>query len=231
MDRLDRRMIQLKIEREAVRKEKDEGSVKRFGLIEDELLKLQREYDDLEEIWTAEKAQAQGSAHVKEEIDRIKQQIEELKRKGDFNKLAELQYDRLPKLEKQLNEAQDKEAGAKAAKGASKPRLLRTLVGAEEIAEVVARSTGIPVSKLMQGEREKLLQMEGKLHERVVGQDEAIQAVSDAIRRSRAGLSDPNRPLGSASSSWAPPASARPSCARRWPASCSTAKTTWCAST
>jgi ATP-dependent Clp protease ATP-binding subunit ClpB len=197
MDRLDRRMIQLKIEREAVRKEKDEGSVKRFGLIEDELLKLQREYEDLEEIWTAEKAQAQGSAHVKEEIDRIKQQIEELKRKGDFNKLAELQYDRLPKLEKQLNEAQDKEAGAKDAKGTSKPRLLRTLVGAEEIAEVVARATGIPVSKLMQGEREKLLQMESKLHERVVGQAEAIQAVSDAIRRSRAGLSDPNRPLGS----------------------------------
>ncbi|WP_458232698.1 ATP-dependent chaperone ClpB [Roseateles sp. P5_E8] len=196
MDRLDRRMIQLKIEREAVRKEKDEGSVKRFGLIEDELLKLQREYEDLEEIWTAEKAQAQGSAHVKEEIDRIKQQIEELKRKGDFNKLAELQYDRLPKLEKQLNEAQDKEAGAKG-KGATRPRLLRTLVGAEEIAEVVARSTGIPVAKLMQGEREKLLQMEGKLHERVVGQAEAIQAVSDAIRRSRAGLSDPNRPLGS----------------------------------
>ncbi|MFG6433379.1 ATP-dependent chaperone ClpB [Roseateles sp. LYH14W] len=196
MDRLDRRMIQLKIEREAVRKEKDEGSVKRFGLIEDELLKLQREYEDLEEIWTAEKAQAQGSAHVKEEIDRIKQQIEELKRKGDFNKLAELQYDRLPKLEKQLNEAQDKEASSKG-KGSARPRLLRTQVGAEEIAEVVARSTGIPVSKLMQGEREKLLQMEGKLHERVVGQAEAIQAVSDAIRRSRAGLSDPNRPLGS----------------------------------
>jgi len=196
MDRLDRRMIQLKIEREAVRKEKDEGSVKRFGLIEDELLKLQREYEDLEEIWTAEKAQAQGSAHVKEEIDRIKQQIEELKRKGDFNKLAELQYDRLPKLEKQLNEAQDKEASSKG-KGSARPRLLRTLVGAEEIAEVVARSTGIPVSKLMQGEREKLLQMESRLHERVVGQAEAIQAVSDAIRRSRAGLSDPNRPLGS----------------------------------
>ncbi|MFG6440292.1 ATP-dependent chaperone ClpB [Roseateles sp. LKC17W] len=194
MDRLDRRMIQLKIEREAVRKEKDEGSQKRFALIEDELLKLQREYDDLEEIWTAEKAQAQGSAHVKEEIDRIKQQIEELKRKGDFNKVAELQYGKLPGLEKQLKEAQDKEASKV---GGNKPQLLRTLVGAEEIAEVVARATGIPVSKLMQGEREKLLQMEGKLHERVVGQDEAIQAVSDAIRRSRAGLSDPNRPLGS----------------------------------
>jgi len=194
MDRLDRRMIQLKIEREAVRKEKDEGSLKRFALIEEELLKLQREYDDLEEIWTAEKAQAQGSAHVKEEIDRIRQQIEDLKRKGDFNKVAELQYGRLPELEKQLKEAQAKEAGKA---GSNKPQLLRTLVGAEEIAEVVARATGIPVSKLMQGEREKLLQMETKLHERVVGQDEAIQAVSDAIRRSRAGLSDPNRPLGS----------------------------------
>jgi ATP-dependent Clp protease ATP-binding subunit ClpB len=194
MDRLDRRMIQLKIEREAVRKEKDEGSLKRFALIEDELLKLQREYDDLEEIWTAEKAQAQGSAHVKEEIDRTRQQIEELKRKGDFNKVAELQYGKLPELEKKLGDAQAKEAGKA---GTSKPQLLRTLVGAEEIAEVVARATGIPVSKLMQGEREKLLQMETKLHERVVGQDEAIQAVSDAIRRSRAGLSDPNRPLGS----------------------------------
>ncbi|MCF8204334.1 MAG: ATP-dependent chaperone ClpB [Methylotenera sp.] len=195
MDRLDRRMIQLKIEREAVRKEKDEGSQKRFALIEEELQKLQREYEDLEEIWTAEKAQAQGSAHVKEEIDRIRQQIEDLKRKGDFNKVAELQYGRLPELEKQLKEAQAKEAGK--AGNPDKPQLLRTLVGAEEIAEVVARATGIPVSKLMQGEREKLLQMEGKLHDRVVGQDEAIQAVSDAIRRSRAGLSDPNRPLGS----------------------------------
>ncbi|KQW44623.1 MULTISPECIES: ATP-dependent chaperone ClpB [unclassified Roseateles] len=194
MDRLDRRMIQLKIEREAVRREKDEGSQKRFALIEEELLKLQREYNDLEEIWTAEKAQAQGSAHVKEEIDRIRQQIEDWKRKGDFNKVAELQYGKLPELEKQLKEAQAKEAGK--AKS-DRPQLLRTLVGAEEIAEVVARATGIPVAKLMQGEREKLLQMEAKLHERVIGQDEAIQAVSDAIRRSRAGLSDPNRPLGS----------------------------------
>ncbi|PTT86464.1 ATP-dependent chaperone ClpB [Pelomonas sp. HMWF004] len=195
MDRLDRRMIQLKIEREAVRKEKDEGSVKRFALIEEELLKLEREYDDLEEIWTAEKAQAQGSAHVKEEIDRIRQQIEDLKRKGDFNKVAELQYGKLPELEKRLKEAQDKESAK--GKAGNRPQLLRTQVGAEEIAEVVARSTGIPVAKLMQGEREKLLQMEAKLHDRVVGQDEAIQAVSDAIRRSRAGLSDPNRPLGS----------------------------------
>ena len=195
MDRLDRRLIQLKIEREAVRKEKDEASIKRLGLIEDEIGKLEREYADLEEIWKAEKATAQGSAQVKEEIDRIRFQIEELKRKGDFNKVAELQYGKLPELEKRLKEAQAKESGKKA--GGGGPQLLRTMVGAEEIAEVVSRATGIPVSKLMQGEREKLLQMEARLHERVVGQDEAIVAVADAIRRSRAGLSDPNRPLGS----------------------------------
>ncbi len=194
MDRLDRRMIQLKIEREAVKKEKDEGSQRRLGLIEEELLKVQREYNDLEEIWTSEKAAAQGSAQLKEEIDRVKFQIEEFKRKGDFNKVAELQYGTLPDLEKRLGEAQAREAGK--AKGGA-PQLLRTQVGAEEIAEVVARATGIPVSKLMQGEREKLLHMEQKLHERVVGQDEAIRAVSDAIRRSRAGLADPNRPTGS----------------------------------
>ncbi|HVQ03004.1 MAG TPA: AAA family ATPase, partial [Burkholderiaceae bacterium] len=194
IDRLDRRMIQLQIEREAVKKEKDEASQKRLGLIETEIGKLEREYADLEEIWKAEKAAAQGSAQVKEEIDRIRHQIEELKRKGDFNKVAELQYGKLPDLEKRLKEAQAKEAS----KGKSgKPQLLRTMVGAEEIAEVVSRATGIPVSKLMQGERDKLLQMEAKLHERVVGQDEAITAVADAIRRSRAGLSDPNRPLGS----------------------------------
>ncbi len=195
MDKLDRRLIQLKIEREAVRKEKDEASVKRMALIEEEIGKLGREYADLEEIWKAEKAMAQGSAQVKEEIEKIKLQIEDLKRRGDFNKVAELQYGRLPELEKRLKEAQDKEAGKKG--GAQGPQLLRTMVGAEEIAEVVSRSTGIPVSKLMQGERDKLLQMEDKLHARVVGQDEAIVAVADAIRRSRAGLSDPNRPLGS----------------------------------
>ncbi|MFN3957783.1 MAG: ATP-dependent chaperone ClpB [Tepidimonas ignava] len=194
MDKLERRLIQLKIEREAVRKETDEASRKRLELIEDEITKLEREYADLEEIWKAEKAQVQGSAQIKEEIDRIRFQIEELKRKGDFNKVAELQYGRLPELERRLQEAQAREAGKDGAKGF---KLLRTQVGAEEIAEVVSRATGIPVSKLMQGEREKLLQMEAKLHERVVGQDEAIAAVSNAIRRARAGLSDPNRPLGS----------------------------------
>jgi len=194
MDRLDRRLIQLQIEREAVRREKDEASQKRFELIEEEIGKLQKEISDLDEIWQAEKAQALGSKDVMEEIDRIRFQIEEFTRKGDFNKVAELQYGKLPELEKRLKEAQDSEAS----KGKSNaPTLLRTQVGAEEIAEVVARATGIPVSKLMQGERDKLLQMEGKLHERVVGQDEAISAVANAIRRSRSGLSDPNRPTGS----------------------------------
>ncbi|MGD9836133.1 MAG: Clp protease N-terminal domain-containing protein, partial [Piscinibacter sp.] len=194
MDKLDRRLIQLKIEREAVKKEKDEASIKRLGLIEGEITKLEREYADLEEIWKAEKATAQGSAHIKEEIDRMRFQIEEYKRKGNFDKVAELQYGKVPELEKKLKDAQAKESGKK---GGGKPQLLRTMVGAEEIAEVVARATGIPVSKLMQGERDKLLQMEAKLHERVVGQDEAIVAVSNAIRRARSGLSDPNRPTGS----------------------------------
>jgi ATP-dependent Clp protease ATP-binding subunit ClpB len=194
MDKLDRRLIQLQIEREAVRREKDESSQKRFALIEEEIGKLQKEISDLDEIWQAEKAQALGSKDVMEEIDRIRFQIEEFTRKGDFNKVAELQYGQLPTLEKRLKEAQDLEAS----KGKSNaPTLLRTQVGAEEIAEVVARATGIPVSKLMQGERDKLLLMEGKLHERVVGQDEAIGAVANAIRRSRSGLSDPNRPTGS----------------------------------
>jgi ATP-dependent Clp protease ATP-binding subunit ClpB len=199
MDKLDRRMIQLKIEREAMKKEHDEGSQRRLGLIEDELVKLQREYNDLLEIWKSEKAAQQGAEQVRVQIEKVKQQIETLKRAGDFNKVAELQYGQLPELEKTLKAALDKESGkARGAKdGTGGPQLLRTQVGAEEIAEVVSRATGIPVSKLMQGERDKLLQMEDKLHQRVVGQDEAIVAVADAIRRSRAGLSDPNRPLGS----------------------------------
>src|SRR4051812_11429447 len=198
IDRLDRRMIQLQIEREAVRKEKDEASQKRFGLIEDEIARLQKEISDLEEIWKSEKAQAQGSAQVKEEIDSLRRQIDEFTRKGDFNKVAELQYGRLPELEKRLKQAQAVESGkARNAKDGGRPQLLRTMVGAEEIAEVVARATGIPVSKLMQGEREKLLLMEERLHRRVIGQDEAISAVANAIRRSRSGLSDPNRPTGS----------------------------------
>ena len=197
MDRLDRRLVQLKIEREAVVKEKDEASQKRLGLIEQEIGRLQKEYAELEEIWKAEKAAVQGSAQVKEQIDQLRFQIEELTRKGDFNKVAELQYGRLPELERQLREAQAQEAAPAGEGGKAAPRLLRTQVGAEEIAEVVSRMTGIPLSKLLQGERDKLLQMEQRLHQRVVGQDQAIRAVSDAIRRSRAGLSDPNRPYGS----------------------------------
>jgi ATP-dependent Clp protease ATP-binding subunit ClpB len=194
MDKLDRRLIQLQIEREAVKKEKDEASLKRLELINDEIASLQKEIANLDEIWKAEKASAQGSGDLREQKDKVVQQIEELTRKGDFNKVAELQYGKLPELEKRLKEAQDKEANR--AEG-SAPRLLRTQVGAEEIAEVVSRATGIPVSKMMQGERDKLLQMEGKLHQRVVGQDEAIGAVANAIRRSRSGLSDPDRPTGS----------------------------------
>ena len=197
MDKLDRRLIQLQIEREAVKREKDEASLKRLELIDLEIKSLQKEIADLDEIWKSEKATAQGSAQVREEMDRIRFQIEELKRKGDFNKVAELQYGKLPELEKRLKEAQEKEAGkAKGGEGTAR-QLLRTQVGADEIAEVVSRATGIPVSKMMQGEREKLLHMEGKLHERVVGQNEAIAAVANAIRRSRSGLSDPNRPTGS----------------------------------
>ena len=194
MDKLDRRLIQLQIEREAVRREKDEASQKRFELINEEITKLQKEIADLDEIWKAEKAAAQGGAQVRDELEKIKIQIEEFTRKGDFNKVAELQYGKLPELEKRLKEAQASEAtNGKSAP----PRLLRTQVGAEEIAEVVSRATGIPVSKMMQGERDKLLQMEDKLHQRVVGQSEAITAVANAIRRSRAGLGDPNRPTGS----------------------------------
>ncbi|RFP20177.1 ATP-dependent chaperone ClpB [Duganella sp. BJB488] len=194
MDKLERRLIQLKIEKEAVKKEKDEGSRRRLDLIEEEIARLQRELNDYEEILKAEKAVVQGSTHIKEEIDRIKLQMEQATRESNWQRVSELQYGRLPELEAQLKQAESINAkdGAPA-----QPKLLRTEVGAEEIAEVVSRATGIPVSRMMQGERDKLLHIEEKLHERVVGQDEAIDAVSDAIRRSRAGLSDPNRPYGS----------------------------------
>jgi len=190
MDKLDRRLIQLKIEREAVKREKDEASKKRLSLIEDEIRKLEKEYSDLEEIWKAEKATVQGSAAVKEEIDHLRAEMADLQRRGQFDKVAEIQYGKLPALEARLSQA---EAG----EGKTEFKLLRTEVGTEEIAEVVSRATGIPVSKLVQGERDKLLAMEGRIHQRVVGQNEAVRLVSDAIRRSRAGLSDPNRPYGS----------------------------------
>lgn len=199
MDRLDRRLIQLKIEREAVRKETDDASRKRLELIEQEIERIGKEYADYEEILKAEKAAVQGSAQIKAEIDQLRAQMAELQRKGQYEKLAEIQYGKLPELEKRLAEVNDAESSVKADEAAAsgKPKLLRTVVGAEEIAEVVSRATGIPVSRMMQGEREKLLKMEEELHKRVVGQDEAVTLVSDAIRRSRAGLADPNRPYGS----------------------------------
>ncbi|SDY44909.1 ATP-dependent chaperone ClpB [Nitrosomonas halophila] len=194
MDKLDRRLIQLKIEREAIKKEKDEASKKRLALLEEEISRLEREYADLDEILKAEKSRAKGSQEIKEELERLRREEEIARRKGDLQQASELLYGRIPQLEAQLAEQlRQTEAGGEI----SQPKLFRTQVGAEEIAEVVSRATGIPVSKMMQGEREKLLQMESKLHERVVGQDEAVRLVSDAIRRSRSGLADPNRPYGS----------------------------------
>lgn len=198
MDKLDRRIIQLKIEREAVKKETDDASKRRLAAIEEELERLQREYNDYEEIWKAEKAAVQGTQSIKEEIDRVRAEMAELQRKGQFDKLAELQYGKLPELEARLKAADMAESDIERAETAGgKPRLLRTQVGAEEIAEVVSRATGIPVSKMMEGERDKLLHMEDALHKRVVGQDEACSLVADAIRRSRAGLADPSKPYGS----------------------------------
>ncbi len=189
MDRLDRRLIQLKIEREALKKETDEASRKRLADLENEIRKLEREYSDLEEIWKAEKAALQGTHHIKEELDRARLELETARRAGDLQRMAELQYGRIPELEKQLDRATQAEM--------HEMHLLRNKVTAEEIAEVVSKWTGIPVSKMLEGEREKLLHMEEALRKRVVGQDEAVIAVSNAIRRSRAGLSDPNRPIGS----------------------------------
>ncbi len=174
-----------------MKKERDEASQKRLALLEEEIRKLEREYADLEEVWKAEKAQVHGAQHIKEALDRLRVEMEDARRKGDWQKMSELQYGRIPQLEEQLKTA--------AAHPGAEPAhtLLRTQVGAEEIAEVVSRATGIPISKMMEGERDKLVHMEVRLHERVVGQDEAVRLVSDAIRRSRAGLGDPNRPYGS----------------------------------
>ena len=189
MDRLERRLIQLKIEREALKKESDAASKKRLAALEDEIGNLEREYSDLEEIWKSEKAALQGSTHIKEELERARLDLETAQRAGDLARMSELQYGRIPELEKQLAAASGLEL--------QDMQLLINKVGEEEIAEVVARWTGIPVSKMLESEREKLLDMETRLGERVVGQEEAVKAVSDAIRRSRAGLSDPARPNGS----------------------------------
>ncbi|HEY8011473.1 MAG TPA: ATP-dependent chaperone ClpB [Rudaea sp.] len=189
LDRLERRLIQLKIQREALKKEKDKESRKRLADLETDIGKLEREFSDLNEVWKAEKAAVQGTTRIKEQIEAARAEIETAQRHGDLAKVAENQYGKIPQLEKQLHAAQEAEA-----KGF---KLLQQRVTAEEIAEVVSRWTGIPVSRMLEGERDKLLRMEDALHHRVVGQDEAVRAVADAIRRSRAGLSDPNRPNGS----------------------------------
>ncbi|MGC1951619.1 MAG: ATP-dependent chaperone ClpB [Gammaproteobacteria bacterium] len=189
MDRLERRLIQLKIEREALHKETDAASKERLRRLEDEIERLEREFADLDEVWKAEKVAVQDSQQVKEQLERARVELETARRAGDLARMAELQYGRIPELEKRL--AMDAQAEAK------KMQLLRTAVTDEEIAEVVSRWTGIPVSKMLEGERDKLLRMEEALHNRVIGQDEAVKAVADAIRRSRAGLADPNRPNGS----------------------------------
>jgi ATP-dependent Clp protease ATP-binding subunit ClpB len=189
MDRLERRLIQLKIEQEALKKESDAASVKRRTILEDEIGKLEREYSDLDEVWKAEKAALQGTTHIKEALERARLDLETAQRAGDLARMSELQYGRIPELEKQLNLAVNAET--------QDMKLLINKVGEEEIASIVSRWTGIPVSKMLGSEREKLLNMETMLSERVIGQGEAVKAVSDAIRRSRAGLSDPARPNGS----------------------------------
>ncbi|PSL14279.1 ATP-dependent Clp protease ATP-binding subunit ClpB [Marinobacterium halophilum] len=191
MDRLDRRLIQLKMEREALKKEKDDAARKRLAELEQNITKLEKEYADFDEVWKAEKASLQGSQQIKEQLDQARVEMEQARRAGDLAKMSELQYGRIPELEKQLQAADSSEQTVE------EHKLLRNKVTEEEVAEVVARWTGIPVSKMLEGEREKLLRMEDALHHRVVGQSEAVVAVSNAVRRSRAGLSDPNRPNGS----------------------------------
>ncbi|MEH6582025.1 MAG: ATP-dependent chaperone ClpB [Halioglobus sp.] len=189
LDKLERRLIQLKIEREAVKKDTDPAALKQLDILGGEIDKVEREFSDLEEIWKAEKASVQGAAHIKSEIEQVKLELESASRAGDLTRMSELQYGRMPELEKQLAEADEAET--------VEHTLLRNKVTDEEVAEVVSRWTGIPVSKMLEGDREKLLRMEESLHARVVGQEEAVTAVSNAVRRSRAGLSDPNRPNGS----------------------------------
>lgn len=189
LDRLERRIIQLKLEQQALKKEEDEASHKRLEILEAELAEKEREYAELEEVWKSEKATLSGSQHIKEELEKARTQMEQARRAGDLSKMSELQYGTIPALEKQLAEADHAEG--------KEMKLLRYRVTDEEIAEVLSRATGIPVSRMMEGEKEKLLRMEQELHKRVVGQTEAVEAVANAIRRSRAGLSDPNRPIGS----------------------------------
>lgn len=193
MDRLDRRLIQLKMEREALRKEEDEASKKRLEKLEDDIDELEKQYADLEEIWQAEKAALQGAQEYKAELEQARVELEQARRAGDLSRMSELQYGVIPELEKKVQAAQDQEEQH----SQTENQLLRNKVTDEEIAEVVSKWTGIPVAKMLEGEKDKLLRMEEALHQRVVGQAEAVEAVANAVRRSRAGLSDPNRPNGS----------------------------------
>ena len=221
LDRLERRIIQLKLEQQALNKESDDASKKRLDMLSDELGQKEREYSELEEEWKAEKPRS-GTQNIKAELEQAKITLEQARRVGDLGRMSELQYGKIPELEKQL-------AAATQAEGKSM-KLLRNRVTDAEIAEVLARATGIPVARMLEGERDKLLRLEQELHSRVIGQDEAVSAVSNAIRRSRAGLSDPNRPIGSFLF-LGPTGVGKPSSAKRWLRSCSTATTPWCVST
>ncbi len=222
LDRLERRIIQLKLEEQALNKESDDASKKRLEMLSSELEQKEREYSELEEEWKAEKASPSGTQNIKAELEQAKITLEQARRVGDLGRMSELQYGKIPELEKQLEAATQAEGKTM--------KLLRNRVTDAEIAEVLAKATGIPVARMLEGERDKLLRLEQELHSRVIGQDEAVNAVSNAIRRSRAGLSDPNRPIGSflflGLPGWV-----KPNCVRRWLGSCSTVMTRWCVST
>ncbi len=221
LDRLDRRLIQLKVESQALKKEEDEAAKKRLEKLQEEIVRLEREYSDLEEIWTSEKAEVQGSAQIQQKIEQSRQELEAARRKGDLNRMAELQYGVIPDLERSLQMVDQH--------GKPENQLLRSKVTEEEIAEVVSKWTGIPVSKMLEGERDKLLKMESLLHQRVIGQEEAVVAVSNAVRRSRQVC--PTRTVQAARScSSARPVWVRPSCARPWPSSSLILKRPWCGS-
>ena len=218
MDKLEHRLIQLKIQREAVKKDDDEAAKKQLALLSADIDKVEKEFADLDEVWKAEKATLHGSAQIKSDLEQAKLDLEAARRSGDLTKMSELQYGVIPDMEKRLASADAAEHG--------EMQLLRNKVSDEEVAEVVSRWTGIPISKMLEGEKDKLLRMEEALHKRVVGQGEAVDAVSNAVRRSRAGLRTRIAPMAR-SCSWGQPVWVKPSCARRWQPSCMTVKRRW----
>lgn len=218
LDKLERKIIQLKIEQQALSNEHDEASEKRLAILNEELQEKERDYAELEEVWKAEKAALSGTQHIKAALEQARMDLEVARRAGDLNRMSELQYGRIPELEKQLDLAAQAEM--------QEMTLLRNKVTDAEIAEVLSKQTGIPVSKMLEAEKEKLLRMEDVLHKRVIGQKEAVEVVANAIRRSRAGLSDPNRPIGSFLF-LGPTGSVKPSCVKPWLTSCLTVKMPW----